>query len=126
MYDAGKIITGLFIFFCLISFPIWYSVASGKADYVPEPEIITEEKQCVEPTQYMRENHMDLLVEWRESVVRGDARTYVASDGREYDISLTGTCLKCHSNKAEFCDQCHDYVGAEPQCWNCHNIPEED
>ena len=124
MYDAGKIITGLFIFFCLISFPIWYSVASGKADYVPEPEIITEEKQCVEPTQYMRENHMDLLVEWRESVVREGTRTYIASDGQKYDMSLTRTCVSCHSNKAQFCDQCHDYAGVKPGCWNCHNPPE--
>ncbi len=126
MYDASKIIPGIILFFCLITFPLWYSVASGKADYVPEPEIITEEEQCVEPTQYMRSSHTDLLNEWRESVVRGGTRTYVASDGREYDMSLTGTCTSCHSNKAQFCDQCHSYVGVTPGCWNCHNPPEEE
>lgn len=126
MYDANKIIPGLIIFFCLISFPIWYSVVSGKIAYTPEPEIITEEKQCIEATQYMRDKHVDLLNDWRESVVREGTRTYVASDGKEYNISLTGTCMDCHSNKAEFCDQCHNYVGVKPNCWDCHIEPERD
>ena len=126
MYDAKKIIPGIIIFLLLITFPVWYSVASGNTDYVPEPEIITEEEQCVEPAQYMRDNHTDLLSEWRESVVREGIRTYVASDGQEYDMSLTRTCVDCHSNKAQFCDQCHDYVGAKPGCWDCHNLPEEE
>ncbi len=126
MYDANKIIPGLIIFLGLISFPIWYSAASGKITYTPEPEIVTEEKQCVETTQYMRARHMDLLIEWRESVVREGTRTYIASDNQEYNMSLTGTCMDCHENKAEFCDQCHDYVGGKPNCWDCHNLPEED
>jgi len=123
MYDAKKVILGIIIFLCFITFPVWYSVASGAADYVPEPEIITAEEQCIEPTQYMRNNHTDLLNEWRESVVREGNRTYIASDGQKYDMSLTRTCLSCHSNKAQFCDQCHDYVGVEPDCWDCHNPP---
>ena len=126
MYDAKKIVPGIIIFLCLITLPTWYSMASGKVDYVPEPEIVTAEKQCVEPTQYMIDNHPDLLDEWRTSVVREDTRIYVASDSQEYDISLTRTCLGCHSNKAQFCDKCHDYVAVKPDCWTCHNIPEEE
>ncbi|MDI6815055.1 MAG: sulfate reduction electron transfer complex DsrMKJOP subunit DsrJ [Dehalococcoidales bacterium] len=126
MYDADKIIPGLIIFFCLITFPIWYSAASGKATYVPKPEIVTEEKQCIEPRQYMRCEHMALLNCWRESVVHQGIRTYVASDGKEYNISLIGTCLGCHSNKAEFCDKCHNYVGVKPNCWDCHTPPKRD
>ncbi|MBE0429326.1 MAG: hypothetical protein IBX61_05585 [Thermoleophilia bacterium] len=26
----------------------------------------------------------------------------------------TNQCLACHSNKEEFCDRCHGYVGANP------------
>ena len=126
MYNADKIIPGLIVFFCLISFPIWYSMASGKAAYIPEPEIVTEEKQCIEATQYMRDKHMDLLNDWRESVVREGTMTYVASDGKEYNMSLTGTCMDCHPNKAEFCDECHNYLGVKPNCWDCHNLPEGD
>ena len=70
---------------------------------------------------------MDILVDdWREAVVREGIRSYVGSDGREYEISLTETCLGCHSNKSEFCDKCHNYVGVRPDCWDCHNVPEED
>lgn len=124
MYDADKIITGLVIFLCLITFPIWYAMTSGKAAEVPEPKIVTEEKQCIEPTEWMRENHMELLNDWRETVVREGTRTYVASDGREYNISLTDTCLDCHPNKVEFCDECHNYVGVKPYCWECHVVPD--
>ncbi|MFC2067569.1 sulfate reduction electron transfer complex DsrMKJOP subunit DsrJ [Chloroflexota bacterium] len=125
MYDAKYIIPGIIIFLCIVIFPILFSVGSGNAEYVPEPEIVTEEIQCVESAKYMRDNHTDLIIDWRESVVREGNRTYVASDGLEYDMSLTGTCLSCHANKSQFCDQCHDYAGVKPDCWSCHNIPEE-
>lgn len=126
MYDADKIMIGLFIFLGLITLPIWYVMASGEAAYVPEPEIVTEEKECIEPTHYMRDKHTDLLSDWRESVIRHGTRNYVASDNQEYNMSLTDTCMDCHSNKAEFCDRCHDYVAVKPDCWDCHNPPEGD
>ena len=126
MYDANKIIPGLIIFFCIITFPIWLTAASGKLAYAPEPQIVTEEEQCVESVEWMRANHMDLVLDWREIVVRDGIRTWVASDGKEYTISLTSTCMDCHSNKAEFCDQCHNYVGGQPDCWTCHNEPAEE
>jgi len=125
MYDTDKIIPGLIILLLLIASPLIYTVVKGKASYVPELEIVTEEKQCVESAEYMRKEHMNLLKKnWRERVVHQGVRTYVASDGREYKISLTSTCLGCHPNKANFCDRCHNYVAVKPVCWNCHNIPE--
>ncbi len=126
MYDADKIITGLIIFLCLITFPIYYNIATGKAAYRPEPKIVTEEKQCVESKGYMRAKHMDLLEEWRESVVREGKRVYVASDGKQYTMSLVDTCMRCHWNKAEFCDLCHNYVGIRLNCWSCHTLPKRD
>ena len=125
MYDASKIIIGLIIFFCLITFPIWHNAISGKARYAPKLKIVTQEKECIEPTRYMRTDHMDLVIDWRESVVRRGTRTYVASNGKKYNMSLTGTCMNCHSNKADFCDQCHNYAGVTPECWDCHNLPAE-
>lgn len=125
MYDKGKILGGLVIFLILITSPIWYNAVSGKASYVPQPIIVTKEKQCVESTEYMNNTHMTLLQDWRETVVRTGARTYVASDGKKYNMSLTNTCLNCHPNKAEFCDQCHNYTGIKPYCWDCHVIPQE-
>ena len=126
MHDANKIIPGIIIFFVLLTSPLWFTAASGKINYVPNPQIVTEEKQCVEPTEWMRANHMDLLLSWREEVVRTGNRTWTASDGKEYTMSLTNTCLSCHPNKANFCDQCHNYVRVSPPCWNCHNVPEEE
>jgi len=124
MYDAGKIIPGIIIFFCLMSFPIWFSVASGGINYTPEINLPVDEEQCVESTEYMRANHMNMLVDWREEVVRDNLRTYTASDGKEYIKSLTDTCISCHSPKDKFCTQCHDYVATKPYCWNCHVDPE--
>jgi len=124
MYNAGKVITGgVIVFLCLVTFPLWYVLASGKYSYVPELEVISEEKQCVESTEWMRFHHSDLLVKWSNLTIREGIRTYVNSRGEEYKISLTGTCMDCHSNKSEFCDRCHDYVGVEPNCWNCHVAP---
>jgi len=125
MYDAGKIISGLLIFVCLILFPSLYTAVSGKVGYVPKPKVIGEEKKCIESTPYMRTQHTDLLIEWRDSVVRRGLRTYTASEGKKYTMGLTETCMKCHSNKAEFCDQCHNYAGVKPYCWDCHNYPKE-
>ena len=124
MHDAGKIIPGIIIFFFLISFPIWFSAASGEINYTPELNLPADEEQCVESAEYMRANHMDLLLDWREEVVRDNLRIYTASDGKEYIKSLTDTCLDCHAPKVEFCEQCHDYVGAKPDCWSCHTDPE--
>ena len=125
MHDAKKIIAGIIIFLILITIPVWYTVAAGKASAVPEPEIITDAEECIEDTEYMREFHMTLLDEWRWSVVREGDRTYIAKDGEEWTVSLRGTCMKCHSNKAEFCDRCHEYAGIKPDCWQCHVSPED-
>jgi hypothetical protein len=124
MYDTGKIIPGLVVFAVLMTTPIWYSLATGGISEVPEPQPPAGETQCVESAQWMRDNHMHLLDQWRNTVVRDGEHTYVASDGMEYTISLTETCLNCHSNKAEFCDTCHEYAGISPNCWECHNVPE--
>ncbi len=123
MFDKEKVLLGLAVFACLATFPLWYTAASGKMSYQPNPVLPASENQCVESTQYMRDYHMQLLKNWRDSVVRDGVRTYTASDGKQYAISLTDTCLKCHSNKADFCDKCHDYAGVAPNCYSCHNIP---
>lgn len=122
MYDSSKVITGILIFLFLITSPIWYNMATGKASYVPEIQIDTDQKQCVESKEFMRENHMDLLDDWRMEVVRGESRTYKASDGIEYEKSLTNTCMSCHKDRTEFCVKCHDYAAVkQPKCWDCHN-----
>ncbi len=126
MHDAGKVIIGLAIFVLLITFPIWFTLASGKAGHRPELELPKNETQCVESKEYMKAWHMDLLNDWRDAAVRDGKRMYVAEDGKKYVMSLSLTCLKCHTNKAKFCDECHNYVGVVPYCWDCHVDPKGD
>ena len=129
MYDAGKIIPGVVIFLGLVTFPMWFG--HGKSAPPPELPINTPaiqqlaEKRCLEPTAYMKANHMELLDSWRNEVVREGNRVYVASDGKKYEMSLSHTCMNCHSNKDQFCDRCHNYEGVSPTCWSCHVAPQE-
>lgn len=125
MYDGGKIIAGLIVFLGLITFPVWSNLAGDEDGAAPQLKIVTEATECVAPTEYMRSSHMDILSEWRDRVVREGERVYVDHNGKEHQMSLTGTCLGCHSNKSEFCEQCHNYVGVKPYCWDCHNEPKE-
>jgi len=131
MYNGGKIILGLIIFVILLTFPFYYQV--GRPHVKPEPKIDTpeiqklpeEERKCVETKAFMKTEHMKLLNDWRDSVVRGRNRIYVGADGKTYEMSLQNTCMKCHSNKKKFCNECHNYVAVKPYCWDCHIEPKE-
>jgi hypothetical protein len=125
MYDAGKIVAGLAIFVILATSPLWYNALSAAQPDRPELQQPTNgSTECVEATDYMRANHMHLLDQWRDTVVREDVRTYTSEAGKDYTMSLTDTCLDCHSNKEQFCDACHTYSAVDPYCWDCHVIPE--
>jgi hypothetical protein len=50
---------------------------------------------------------------------------YEGTEGKTFYKSLQVTCMDCHSNKTKFCDQCHNYMGVDPYCWDCHIEPEE-
>jgi hypothetical protein len=131
MYDGSKIIIGLIIFVGIVTFPFVYDV--GKASIPPpEPKIDTPEiqkmavKKCIESKSFMRAEHMVMLNDWRDFVVRDGDRLFTASDGQQYTMSLQNTCMKCHSNKKHFCDECHNYMAVKPYCWDCHIEPKEE
>ena len=121
MYNQGIIIAGLAVFLVLATFPFWFNL--GKAAPAPE-RILTAQakaaKECILSAELMRTEHMQMLNEWRDMVVRDAARLYVSGSGKQYEMSLSNTCLDCHSNKAEFCDRCHNYAAVTPYCWDCH------
>ena len=126
MYDRGKILALLIIGIGLLLFPVFYT--AGKTAKAPVPELSAkakEAKECIEPASVMRTQHMKILDAWRSEAVRGNDRLYRSSTGKIYDKSLQNTCMSCHSNKSQFCDQCHNYVGAKPFCWDCHLAPKE-
>jgi hypothetical protein len=60
-------------------------------------------------------------------VVRNNKRVYTSSafPDKKFEMSLQNTCTKCHAKKTQFCDKCHNYVDAKPNCWDCHLPPKE-
>ncbi len=125
MYDGGKIITGLIIFLAIVTFPFYSNI--GKANVKPVSYLDTpaiqelEEKKCIEPTGFMRANHMKLLQQWMVDLQKYDKDTYRASDCKEYESSYD-TCMECHVSQKNFCDSCHTYAGVKPYCWECHEL----
>jgi hypothetical protein len=123
MRDRPVILAGLAAFLVLGTLPFWYN-AMARTSGRPKLERPAA-RQCVLPTAIMRRSHMEMLNAWRDRKVRDGIRTQTGTDGRVYEISLTGTCLQqCHQNNTGFCDSCHTYVGLKnPNCFDCHNAP---
>lgn len=122
MRDRFLIFAALLAFAGLMTFPIW----SGNA---PMP-IIPKAKgtHCVRDTEWMRRNHMKLLMHGRDDVVHRGIRNK--------DETLPG-CMNCHvSRQADgtypsvtsdkfFCNSCHFSMGVKTDCFSCHtNRPE--
>jgi len=90
------------------------------------PRVITPKdvRQCVEPTDIMRRDHMKFLLKQRDATVLDGIRT-----GK---YSLTG-CINCHAQAAEdgkivravdpefFCTTCHLYTSVKIDCFECHS-----
>ncbi len=120
MYNAKYIIPGLLIFLALVLFPFVKGI--GQPKLVVETEKPKNSKECIMKTELMRDSHMVLLNEWRDAVIRDGQRVWKNDAGKEFNMSLTNTCMNCHENKDKFCDKCHNEVGVSPYCWTCHNI----
>lgn len=121
MFNKGLVSVGLVIFLIAATSPFWSNFGTA----APAPEVVLTEKAkaaktCVRPKVYMTREHMQLLDVWRDTVVRDGKRLYTNSEGKTFNMSLSNTCLDCHSNKAEFCDRCHNYASVNPYCWDCH------
>ena len=121
MGNKKLVYLGIAIFLVIVALPFWYN--HGKAVPGPDPVLTAkakEAKECVRSKDYMARDHMRVLDLWRHAVVRSGERIYVNPQGKEFTMSLSNTCLDCHSNKAEFCDRCHTYASVRPYCWDCH------
>jgi hypothetical protein len=124
MKDKGLIVIGLVVFTLIAISPFLYNFGNAAA----RPEIVLSEKAkaakaCVMPKAYMTSEHMQLLDQWRNEVVRNGQRIFETPNHpaqKQFVMSLSNTCLDCHSNKAEFCDRCHNHASVRPYCWDCH------
>ena len=122
MYNGKYIIPGIVIFVGLFTFPFWSNLLTPKSER-PLIALPAGETECIEPVGYMRAEHMHILNLWRDEALREGKRLYVASNGKQWEISLQNTCMKCHANKADFCDKCHNSNSVSPYCWDCHVAP---
>lgn len=91
---------------------------------LPVPDIPRGQgENCVEDTDFMRRNHMEVLLHQRDDTVKDGIRT------RRH--SLKG-CIDCHAvtgpdnmhvtvdSPDHFCRSCHDYAAVEIDCFDCH------
>jgi hypothetical protein len=76
--------------------------------------------KCVEDTQFMRRNHMELLKHHRDETMRKGIRT------TQFSLKK---CVECHASeksgsvaasKEDFCAACHSYASVKLDCWDCH------
>jgi len=134
IYNKGPVFLGIVVFLALALFPFYNNF--GKVNKKPDPKTDTPEimeyeklngkKECVESKAFMRAEHMVLINDWRDSVVREMNRQYVSTaTGKRFPMSLQNGCMKCHSSKKKFCDECHNYMAVKPFCWDCHIQPKE-
>lgn len=80
-------------------------------------------QQCVEPTEFMRKNHMELLLHQRDQTMYQGIRTT--------EHSLV-ECISCHAEKDpegnfvainakdQFCQSCHVATAVSIDCFQCH------
>lgn len=77
--------------------------------------------QCVRDPQWMRKNHMHLLIHQRDETVRKGIR--------DDQVSLKN-CVECHASLKDdsvvarddsFCVGCHRYAAVKIDCFECHS-----
>lgn len=91
---------------------------------VPVPDIPRGQgESCVEDTDFMRRNHMTLLLHQRDDTMLQGIRS------KQYSLK---ECIRCHavqgadaravtvSDSRHFCRSCHDYAAVKIDCFQCH------
>jgi hypothetical protein len=77
--------------------------------------------KCVEEPQWMRKNHMHVLLQQRDETVHQGIR-----DGK-YSLK---NCIECHASTKDdsvigradsFCEGCHRYEAVKIDCFECHS-----
>jgi hypothetical protein len=101
--------------------------ATGVGDFVVDSSRAAGLDNCVEPTEYMRRNHMEVIRHQRDTTVYGGIRST--------KHSLAG-CVECHvgydqqqpvaiNDDGQFCAACHSYAAVTLNCFDCHaTVPE--
>lgn len=98
-------------------------LAAEGATYVKEGSKAAGLEACVESTDVMRRNHMELIKHQRDATVHGGIRAT--------KHSLAG-CIDCHVSSGpdgqalaanapdQFCSACHAFAAVKVNCFDCH------
>ncbi len=98
----------------LAAAPAWADSLAPKLD-------VGQGGECVEKPEFMRSNHMKLIMHQRNDTVRKGIR------GSKYELS---NCVSCHASgknhsvigsNENFCQGCHAYAAAKIDCFECHS-----
>ena len=80
--------------------------------------------KCVEDTEYMRRNHMKVILHQRDETMHKGIRT------QKHSLK---NCVDCHADpktnsvlgKDGFCESCHVYTSVSIDCFSCHSAAPE-
>jgi len=80
--------------------------------------------KCVEDTDFMRRNHMKVILHQRDETMHRGIRT------QKYSLK---NCVDCHADpktnsvlgKDGFCESCHVYASVSIDCFSCHTSAPE-
>lgn len=104
----------------MASHSLWADEATS---YVKPGSRAADLNACVEPTDFMRRYHMELIKHQRDATVHNGIR------GTKY--SLAG-CIDCHASRGadghpvavnadhQFCNACHAFAAVKVNCFDCH------
>ncbi len=99
------------------------AVQAGGSNFVIPGSQAAKEQSCVEPSDFMRRNHMEVIKHQRDATVHEGIRST--------KHSLAG-CVACHvaqeptgqpipvNDKRQFCGACHEFVAVRLNCFDCH------
>ncbi len=119
MYDKPYVILGIIVLIAVVATPLWINSMGKGYEEIKKELVIPKGDKCIEETEWMVANHMELLNKFREMAIREGKRVYVSeSYGIVYNASIT-ECFRCHEYEG-FCKKCHDYTGVTVYCWTCH------
>jgi len=97
--------------------------AAGEAKFVVEGSQAAMLESCVEPTDFMRRNHMELIKHQRDATVHGGIRStkHSLADCFQCHVSFDGGDKPIPVNaEGQFCYSCHHYAAVTVNCFDCH------
>lgn len=105
---------------------LFLSIAYAASSTAPKvgPVIVIDKtragERCVEDTDFMRKNHMQVLLHQRDDTMYNGVRT------EKHSLK---NCINCHASSKDnrvigsnehFCQSCHTYSAVSLDCWECH------